>query len=178
MAVVVNHKRSHTAIAAVGPRADGRLQAAIVAYEPGTDWVAARMAQLKADWHPVAFAVQDKGPTGALLVDIERAGITAPADRDKPGRGDLAIPWAADVAAAYGMYVDAVQQRRAVHLDETPLNVAVAGALTRPLGGGTTWDYRSPADVAPLQAVTLAHWAYVTLVDAVNEVFEPSAYYV
>jgi hypothetical protein len=42
-AVVVAADRSFTTIAAVGPQDDGRLQASIVAYERGTEWVVDRM---------------------------------------------------------------------------------------------------------------------------------------
>lgn len=172
-AVVVNAKRTHTAIVAVGPRADGRMQASVVDYRRGTEWVPDRMAELNERWHPVAFAVQDKGPTGSLLPDINKAGLAEPEDRERPQRGDLATPWAADVAAAYGMLVDAAHQRRLVHVDDAPLNTAVARAETRPLGGGTTWDYKSDVDVAPLQGITLALWAYVTRVDLVSPDRDP-----
>lgn len=161
-AVQVNYRRSHTAIAVVGPRADGALQVSLVAHYPGTHWVVDRLLDLKAKYDPVAIAVQDKGPTGSLLLEMERQGLIPPEDRDNPRRGELAIPWSADIAAAYGMFVDAVHQERLVHLDEGPLNVAVAGAEIRALGCGTAWDYRGPVDVSPLEAATLAHWAYVT----------------
>lgn len=171
-AVVVNTKRSHTAIAAVGPRPDGRMQASIVDYRRGTEWVPERMAELKQRWNPVAFAAQDAGPTGSLLPDMEKLELTPPEDRERPQRGDLAVPWAREVAAAYGMLVDAVHQRRLVHVDDGPLNNAVARAETRPFGGGTTWDYK--VDGAELiQAVTLAHWAYVTRVELVSPDRDP-----
>jgi len=161
MAVVVNHRRTHTAIASVGPRADGRLQVSIVDYRPGTHWVLDRLVELRERWRPVGIACQDKGPSGTLIDPLEAAGITRPADLDAPKRGDLAVPWSNDVAVAYGMAIDALHERRLVHVDDAPLNVAVAGAQIRPLGGGTTWDYKT-AGAELLQAVTLAHWLYVS----------------
>lgn len=174
-AVVVNDRRTHSAIAAAGVRPDGRVQLSIVDYRPGTAWVPARMAQLQQRWEPIAWAVQDKGPTGSLLTAIGEVGITAPADPDEPQRGDLAVPWAGDVAAAYGLLIDAVDQGTIGHLDERVLNAAVEHAQTRPLSGATAWDYRHDADVdsAPLVAVILAHWAYVTLVDRVLDEYRP-----
>jgi hypothetical protein len=171
-AAQVNYRRTHTSIAAVGPRADGTMQVSIVAYERGTHWVVDKLVELKAKYNPVAIAVQDKGPTGSLLLELEKVGIVPPEDRDEPSRADLAVPWAQDVAAAYGMFVDAVHQRRLVHLDEGPLNVAIAGAEIRALGGGTAWDYKGPVDVSPLEAATLAHWTYLTLVDKVNDDYD------
>ena len=161
-AAVVNAKRSHTAIAAVGPRADGRLQASIVAYYPGTHWVVDRLVELKQKWNPLGFAVQDKGPSGTLIEPLEAAGIKRPPNEDAHRPGDLVTPWSNDVAVAYGYTIDALHQRALVHVDDGPLNVAVAGADVRPLGGGTTWDYASSVDVAPLQAVSLALWLYRT----------------
>ena len=175
--VVVSADRSRTAIAVVGPLADGRMQAAIVNYDGGTHWVVDRMEQLQKKWKPVAWALQDKGPTGTVLAAARQRTsppnaqpvFAEPEDREKPRRGELAVPWAADVAVAYGMFVDAVTERRVVHLGDTALDTAVVGAAVRALGSGTTWDYRSSVDVAPLQAVTLAHWAYVTRAHLVVE---------
>lgn len=161
-AVVVAADRSRTAIAVVGPQDDGTLQASVVAYMPGTTGVVERMKQLQERWQPVGWAVQDKGPTASLWPEMERRGFATSADRDNPVRGDVAVPWAADTATAYGLLVDAIAERRFTHVDDKPLNAAVAGAQIRPLGSGTTWDYRSAVDVSPLQAVTLAHWLYVT----------------
>jgi phage terminase large subunit-like protein len=172
LAVVVNHRRTHTSIMAVGPRPGGGLLTSIVDYRPGTHWVVARAAELKAKYNPVAIAVQDKGATGSLLDEMAKAGLKPSEDRDKPKRGELAIPWADDVADAYGLYVDAANERRLWHLDEAPLNAALAAAGIRPLSGGTAWDYKGDTDPSPLLASTLALWAYVTRVDAVTETYD------
>ncbi|MFI6270724.1 hypothetical protein [Micromonospora zamorensis] len=164
LAVQVNSKRTFTAIAAVGPRALGGLQVSIVDYRPGTHWVVDRLVELRERWDPVAIAVQDKGPTGPLLLDLEKRGICPPEDPDQPQRGDLAVPWAAEVAVSYGLFLDAVHQHHLFHLDEAPLNTALASAKTRPLGGGTAWEFKND-EAAPLLAATFAHWAWVTLAD-------------
>lgn len=168
LSVVINHTRSHSAIVAVGPIADGRLVISVMDNWPGTAWVVGRLVELRERWRPVAIAMQDKGPTASLLLDLERAGITPPAEPDRPARGDLAVPWAQEIAAGYGMFVDAVKEQRLAHLDELPLNVAVAEAQTRPLGSGTAWDYRV-ASSAPLIAATQALWAYLTRRDLVDQ---------
>jgi len=164
MAVVVSHKRSHTAIVAVGLREDGRAQISVVAYQPGTHWVVDRAADLQARWRPIGWAVQDKGPSATLIDPLEEAGIKRPDDPEHPRRGNLAVPWAGDVGVAYGLTVDALTEQQLVHLDEGPLNTGVANAATRPLGAGTTWDYKADgAEV--LQAATLAYWLAVTWAD-------------
>jgi phage terminase large subunit-like protein len=173
-AVVVSADRSHTTIAAVGPQADGTLQGSIVAYHGGTHWVPERMEQLREKWNPVGWGIQDKGPTASLWPELEKRNFSPSEDRDKPARGDVAVPWAADVAAAYGMFVDALDEHKFRHLGDLPLNAAIAGAQTRPLGSGTTWDYRGPVDSAPVQAMTLAFWTYVTRAHLVAEDSAPN----
>lgn len=187
-AIAVNHQRTYTAIAEVGARADGRLQATIVDYREGTNWVADRAKQLKQQWSPIGIACQDKGPSGTLIAPLGEesevlvdgvphlVSITPPADRDAPRCGDLAVPWANDVAIAYGLTIDALTERRLVHMDnDVSLNVAVAGAQTRRLGGGTAWEYRGPVDVSPLEAVSLALWLYQSWADLVTVEYDPLA---
>ncbi|WP_420123196.1 hypothetical protein [Nakamurella sp.] len=161
--VQVNATRSHTTIAAVGARQDGTLLASIVEHRPGTHWAPPRLAELKRRHSPLFIVAQDKGPTGSLFTDLADLGIVEAEDRERPRRGDLVVPWAADVAVAYGLFLDAVvDMGRLCHLDEGPLNVALAEAKTRPLAGGTAWDYTVPT-VAPLLAVTLGTWAVLAV---------------
>lgn len=171
LAIQVNYRRTHTAIVAVGRRPAGGLLTSIIDYRPGTHWVVGRTLQLKSRWNPIAIAVQDKGPTGSLLEDMAKVGLLPSVDRDDPKRGDLAIPFADDVADAYGMYVDAATERRLWHLDEAPLNLALATAEIRPMSGGTAWDYRGDAEV--LIASTLALWAHETRIDKVTVEYDP-----
>lgn len=166
-AAVVSSDRRHAVVAAAGRLADGRLVTTIVDYRPGTDWLVARLAELKERWDPVAIAVQDKGPTGSLLPEMAEVGLEPPEDRDEPRRGDVVIPYADDVADAYGMWVDAVLQQRLHHFDDAPLNVALDVTGTRALSGATAWDFRDPRS-APIIGSTLALWAYLTLADKVS----------
>lgn len=162
LAVQVAHDRSRTAIVACGARPDapGGLLVTVVDYRPGTHWVVDRLAELKARWSPVAIVLQDKGPTGSLLDALRTAGMAPAADRKRPEPGDVRIPWSDDVADGFGKFVDAVAQQRLFHLDEAPLNQAIAAAGTRALGGATAWDYRATVDVSPLLAATLAVWGW------------------
>lgn len=166
-AIHVNLRRTHTAICYAGRRDDGAMQVGIVDWRPGTGWVVERVRDLRERWRPVAIAVDTRSES--LLLELERAGITAPEDPERPQRGDLAVPSAAEAAAAFGLFVDACRTGRLRHLDEAPLNVALAGAGTRSLAGGATWDHRSPVEVAPLQAATLALWAYLTRAELLSD---------
>lgn len=175
-AVDVNPKRSHAAIVACGRRDDGAMQTTVIDYRPGTAWVVDRLADLRDRWNPVAIALDAKGgPVASLLLDLDKVGIRQPDDPDRPKRGDLAVPTSAQVAQAFGLYVDAIRQRRLRHQDEAPLNLAIAGAKTRALGGGSAWDRKGDTDICPLVASTLAHWALLSRLESVSTTYDPLA---
>lgn len=176
-AIEVNMARTHGAIVAVGPRADERMVATITEYRPGTDWIAARAAELKEKWNPVAIGLDIKGPAGSLLQDLADVGIEPPLNPDVPSRGDLASPNSQEAAAGWGQFVDMARQHLLVHLDEAPMNTAALGARTRPLAGGTTWERKGPVDISPLGAATVAYWAYITRYPIVGDDDGPSVFF-
>jgi hypothetical protein len=157
------------------PAADGAMQTSVIDYRPGTAWVVDRLADLRDRWNPVAIALDAKGPVASLLLDLEKVGIRGPADADRPRRGDLAVPTASQVAQAFGQFVDACRQRRLRHLDEAPMNLALAGSKTRALAGGSAWDRKADTDISPLVASTLAHWAFLSRLEAVSTSYDPLA---
>lgn len=159
-ALDVNPARTHAAIVAAG-RIGDRVHVAVVDYRPGTHWCVDRLVDLCARWRPLAVALDVKGPAGSLLLDLQTAGITPPDDADKPTRGSLIVPTAGQTAQAFGLFVDGVRDSTVQHADDGPLNLAVAGAAVRPLAGGSAWDRKGGADIAPLVGATLAHWAYL-----------------
>ena len=159
IAIVVNKARTHSYLGYAGLLADGRVLVAL-AERPrrGTDGVVGRLVQLKAERDPVAIAVDTRSE--ALLVEMQKAGLSVPEDPDKPERGDLAVMTANQVAAAFGMFVDAAQQRRLAHPDDAAVTAALLEAGTRSLAGGTAWDDAGASvEIAPLRAVTAALWA-------------------
>lgn len=172
-AVDINPNRTYAAILCVGQFEDGNRLVTMADYRPGTRWVLDRLVELKETWNPIAIGLDAKGPAGSLLLDLERKGITLPTDPEKPRRGDLAVPSATQVAAAFGLFVDAVREKRLFHADEPALNKALAGAKTRALAGGSAWDRKGNTDICPLVAATLAYWAFDTRVEAVREARNP-----
>jgi hypothetical protein len=181
LAVDVEPNRGHSSIAVFSPRPDGREHIELIDYRPGTRWLVARLVELKAKYRPVAIALDKASPAGSLLPDLAKVGIGVPEDPEKPRRGDLAVPYVADVAASYGGLMDAVTAGAPAHIDQVELNLAVDGAKTRNIGdGGQAWARRTATqDISPLVAVTLARWAYVTRVDRVQpEEAEPEAYWI
>ena len=159
-AVDVNPSRSHSAIAWAGRDGDGLL-VGVSDYRPGTHWVVERLVHLRERWNPVAVGLDVKGPAGSLEVDLEEAGFARPQKHpfdggEDPKHGDLWVPSATEVASAFGWFVDAAKQRRLTHVGDAPLSVAVAGAATRSLVGGSAWDRKAGVDISPLCAATTA----------------------
>jgi phage terminase large subunit-like protein len=173
-ALVVSRDRTRSAIGWAGRRGDGLLQVGLSDWRPGTAWAVDRLLELKAKWNPVGFVVSSKSES--LLLDLEKVGIVGPEDADDPQRGDLAVPSAAQDAAAYGLFVDAARAEVPTlrHLDDAPVNSALAEASTRPAAGGATWDDRK-TETAPLRAVTLALWLFEAWAHLVQADYDPLA---
>lgn len=166
IAIDVTPARDHASIAIYSPRPDGLGHIELIEHRSDVGWLVARLAELKERYGPVAIAIDVKGPAGSLLPDLAAAGIAEPEDPERPARGDLAVPLAADVAASTGQFLDAIAAGALRHTDQVQLSTAVAGAKTRPLGDAQAWARRTAtADISPLVAVTLARWAYLTRVD-------------
>ena len=70
---------------------------------------------------------------------------------------------AREYAQACGALADDVRNGRWRHLGQAPLDAAVEGARTRPLADAWAWSWKlSAADIAPLEAVTLARHGHAT----------------
>jgi hypothetical protein len=161
-ALDINPGRTMAALWAVTAELEGPITLSCVAYAPGTDWIVPRLVQLRDTRAPLAIALDVKGPAGSLVLDLEGEGFHLPRDRDRPRRGDLAIPNAQEVAAAYGLFVDLFRQGLIWHAGDEPLDRAVQTAETRALVGGTAWDRgKGGADISPLVASTIGVWALV-----------------
>lgn len=178
----MSRDRKHGVIAACRKRTDGRLQVSIVDYRSGTAWMTQRLADLIREQDPVGVGIQDRGHTSTLILPLaeELYGEGATLDDlvddrdDEPVRGRVVCAHSGDVATAYGLFVDAVRQGTVTHVDDAPLNKAVAVAESRPLGTGSAWEVRTDeADVSPLPAATEAYWIYVTRAHLVKTERDP-----
>lgn len=156
LAVDVTPDRSWAVIGAAGAREDGSLGVEVIDHRRGTGWVGTRMKTLTERWKPCAVVVDAGGPAGSLLADLEKA----------LRRGmEVTKPSAREAGQACGALWDGLcgDTPTVWHLDQAPLNTAVAGARKRPLGDAWAWDRRSVSvDISPLVAVTLAAWGYAT----------------
>lgn len=149
-------ERSAGAIAVAGVRADGLSHVEVIDHRPGTRWMTERLKDLAAKWEPCALVIDGAGPAGSLIADLEAAGV------------EVVKPTARDVVQAVGDLYSAVVpedggEPTLRHLDQAPLNAALAGAQRRPLGDAWAWARKGvSADISPLVAVTLARWGHAT----------------
>ena len=141
--------RRMSSIGVAGARADGLVHLEVVAVEPGVAWVLDRLVAM-AQRADAPVVVDLSSAAGALAADLTAAGVkVVPASRR-------------DVAAACGRLVDQLEGKRVRHIGQQQLDIAVAGAVKRPLGDVWVFDRRSAAvDITPLYAVTLAAWGLV-----------------
>ncbi|MFB7866990.1 terminase large subunit domain-containing protein [Streptomyces sp. NPDC056069] len=161
LAIDVSQDRKHAAIGVAIRRPDGRVHLELVDRRAGTDWVVPAVTRLAGLWRPLVVAVASSGaPAGSLIDDLVTAGITAPADKDRPHRGHLVVMRHGDMTEACGQLADALNQGTVRHLDQAPLTAAINGARTRRVGDAWVLDRTaSLVDVSPLIAVTEARWA-------------------
>lgn len=162
LAAAVSVDRSRSSIAAVGAREDGLLHIEITSTplradnRNGAGWVVPRLVEICKRRMPVLIVLDEFGPTGSLIADLRRAlddefGPDAP---EVIGLGTSAV------ARAWGQFYDGVSGsdpagRIVRHIGQKELTAAVAGADTRSLGDGKTWDRRSPSvDITPVVACT------------------------
>lgn len=173
LAVNVSYDRSHTSIAACG-MVGGKRVVTMIEYRPGVLWVPERLEGLRSRWDPLLIIMQDKGATATVweaLPDRDEYGVgiwPRAQDRERPERGDIVAPWAADIGVAHGLFLDAALEPNGNlwHTDDAPVNLALADAELRPIGNGRTWQDRG-IESGALQAETLAFWGHVIFADKV-----------
>lgn len=150
-AVDTTPDRSWSAIGVASRATAGLTHVETIDHRPGTAWVSERLSELVERWNPLAVVIDQGGPAGSLIPEIERSGV------------DVTTPKVRDIAAACGQFYDTVVDQSLVHNDQANLTSALAGAERRPLGDSWAWSRRNVSvDISPLMAVTLAMWGLHT----------------
>jgi hypothetical protein len=147
LALDIPPERESAAIVACGFRPDESWQVEVVAHEPGTDWVVARLAAVAAA-RSISGVVIDQASAAASLIDaVESAGLRVIKASSR------------DMAAACGGLFDAVVASGLRQVPHPSMDAALAGAKRRKLGDAWALDRRSPGvDISPLVGAALAHW--------------------
>lgn len=149
MAIDVSPQSRSAAIAAAMRRSDDLVHLELIDHRPGSAWVVDRAQELTERHGVTEWVIDPAGPAGALLPDLDEAGIE-PTQMSARDLGQACVALTADAA-----------QQRLRHLGDSLVTTAIIGAGRRDIGDGLwAWSRRRTigVDIAPLVAVTEAHW--------------------
>ena len=150
IALDVTPSRSMASLCAAGTRSDGAAHVEVIGNRPGTSWVL--------DW----FAAEDRVRTyRTIVIDPVSGANSLVSDLRNLGLQIVEVG-TRQMVAGCGKFYDLATQGRLRHIDQVPLNAAVAGSKKRNLGDAWAWHRRdNSVDVSPLVAATLALQAHV-----------------
>lgn len=145
-AVDVSPARDAASIVAAGMDVEGRVWLDVVENRRGTPtWVIPRLKAILAKQPARALLIDVISPAASLIEPLEAEGVKV----SRIGSNIL--------SAACGQFFDLVMSHELRHLDQVPLNLAVAAARKRKLGDAWAWNrLHNDADITPLVAATLA----------------------
>lgn len=156
--------KASASIVACGFGADMLPVVELIEARPRTGWLADRVADIVARNNVTSVVVDPSGPAGAILSDLDAAGVAV---QELTAAESVRALTSINAAAASG-------QLR--HRGQPKLDVAVAGAARRRSGDGARWSRTdSEVDISPLVAATWAAWAWLEDQTADYDVLE-SAY--
>jgi hypothetical protein len=164
---------SWSAIAVCGMRADGYTHVEVVDYRDGTDWLAERLIELS-ERYAVHVLMDGKGPGKAMLTELAEVGIAERDSDDEPlAAGVLVKASTEQLSQACGGLVNRLKRRALRHIGQPELDIAVRQAVRRDVTDSWLWSRsRSPVDISPLVAVTLALWGAGQPVDDESSVYD------
>ncbi len=143
--LAVSLSREMACIGAAGFNVDGAVHLEPIEHAAGVDWIVARARELTAK-HGGSVVVDGHGPAGALIPELQEAGVP------------VSVVKVGEVCDGCASLFDAVKAGTVRHLNDPRLNAAVVGARQRPVGDRYAWGRKSSEDITPLEAVTLAFW--------------------
>ena len=154
LGVDVSPNMASAAIVACGRGPDGLLVLEVVEHRRGTQWVADRLAELRARHGVAGVGAVAGSPAEAL---------------DLP---EVRYLKAGETTAGCAAFARDVNEGGLAHRDDDRLNAAVAGAVRRFAGDGWRWSRReSGTDISPLYAAVVARFLLerVDMVDRSTE---------
>lgn len=137
---------TRTSIGVAGYRDDGRIHLELIAQRAGMSWVVKYAEAVRAKTGIAQIALQTKGCDAADLVGpLTDAGFT------------IVEISATTLLISAGRITERLREGKIRHRSQGPLDLAVANATTRALGGMPVWDRdATQVDIAPAVAVTNA----------------------
>ena len=152
LGVDVSGNRKMTFIAVAGMRADDLAHVEVIAQRPGMMWVVDHCIAVREKTGISEVALQGRGaPVSDLVEPLKRAGFTV---HEISGTPFLNVA---------GRLNDAVRDGMVRHRAQPALDLAAAEGATKQLNQMPVWDReKSPVDIAPIVAVSMALYALLT----------------
>ena len=140
--------RQTWALAAAQRTADGRVHLEVGKFEAFTNSaIVEYIVQVATDWNPAALIIDAKSAAAVIKPHLVEEGIEAE------------MTTSVQLALACGGFLDDALAGQLSHCDQQILNDAAASVTKRVMpGGGFAWDRAADGSIAPIVAVTLAHW--------------------
>ncbi|GLZ36223.1 hypothetical protein Lesp02_84100 [Lentzea sp. NBRC 105346] len=165
--------RDYAAIGLAGLREDSLEHWQIVDFRQGVDWMIARLVELKEVLDPVAIAMGN-GTFKSLETALTEAGLKQPEDPEKPKRGDLMVLSHVEMSAATGQAIDVVNERRARHPGQEPLDEAVRDTKVRRTTDSITFSRKDEKSrTSPIVTVAEARFALHTRLPLLVDTYDP-----
>jgi hypothetical protein len=145
-------QRDAAIVAAWRDGAGGALRVDVIDARAGIDWLAPRLVELAGRWRPAAIGHDSAGPALDVADELSRARLSC----------ELVPTSTRDYAAACSALLRAITTGTLEHPGQPALDGAVEAAARRLVGDGLwMWSRRtSSASIAPLEAATVAGWAF------------------
>lgn len=132
-------------VGSAGRLPGGELYVDSVHFQQGTSWVVGFLSELH-ERKRLPIRIDPAGSEGAFIRPLRDAGV------------EVVEVASREYQQACGELLAAVEAGKVRHLNQTPLNMAVAAAGKRDVGkeGGWVWVRPGAVDISPLKAATLA----------------------
>lgn len=149
LGVDVSGNRSYAFIGVAGLRDDGIGHVELIAQRAGDRWVEGHLVRIREVTGINEVAVQASGcPAADLVKPLLKLGFVVHEIRQSA------------LLNAPGRFRERVEKREIRHRGQPPLNLAAENGTTKDISNMPVWDlFKSPVDVAPINAVTNALYA-------------------
>jgi hypothetical protein len=128
-------------------RADGLWHFELDEQRDGVAWVGAYVQERCLRNKIRAVVVNGSSPAATVVEDLTKRRIK------------VTTLDAKQVAAAFGLFYDGVNEDSVRHTGQHQLTTALKAAGKRDLAGGSAWSQKhSASDISPIEAVTFALW--------------------
>lgn len=140
------------AIVSAAPGSTGVPHIEVVAYGPGTEWVADEVIRLHERHGEIQWVLDPQGPAGALLPDLTTERMR-----------NAGIEIRQMTVREMGQACQSLAKGGFRHTGDPILSTALECAARRDVGDGLwTWTRRKSGDICPLVAATASLWALST----------------